>query len=81
MSYLTEILLRALTSLRACMISRLSRVTEMSPLSNIYSGGLNAIMGVKNDELYEKEYENISFRRRGYLTKIDGVKIKLVPSK
>lgn len=27
---------------------------------NIYSGGLNAIMGVKNDELYEKEYKNIS---------------------
>ncbi len=47
---------------------------------NIYSGGLNAIMGVKNDELYEKEYKNISLEE-GVTLKIDGVKIKLVPSK
>ena len=47
---------------------------------NIYSGGLNAIMGTKNDDFYIKEYKNIEFPSGTTLT-IDGVKIKLVPSK
>ncbi len=37
-------------------------------------------MGVKNDDLYEKEYKNISLEE-GVTLKIDGVKVKLVPSK
>lgn len=46
--------------------------------SNMFSGGLNAIMGVRNDGFYEKEYKNI---RLPYGTElnIDGVKVKLVP--
>lgn len=46
--------------------------------SNIYSGGINAIMGTADDGFYEKEYKNIKLPAGTTLT-IDGVKIKLVP--
>lgn len=46
--------------------------------SNMFSGGLNAIMGVRNDGFYEKEYKNIRLPYGTELS-IDGVKIKLVP--
>lgn len=48
--------------------------------SNMFSGGINAIMGVENNEFYEKEYKNIKLPK-GTTLKIDGVTIKLVPSK
>lgn len=46
--------------------------------SNMYSGGLNAIMGTANDGFYEKEYKNIKLPA-GTTLKISGVTIKLVP--
>lgn len=45
---------------------------------NMYSGGLNAIMGVSSNEMYEKEYKNIKLPS-GTTLKISGVTIKLVP--
>lgn len=45
---------------------------------NMFSGGINAIMGVANDGFYEKEYKNIKLPE-GTTLSIDGVKIKLVP--
>lgn len=47
---------------------------------NMYDGGLNAIMGVKDDDFYIKEYKNIELPEGTTLT-VDRVKIKLVPSK
>lgn len=47
---------------------------------NMFEGGLNAIMGTKKSDLYEKEYKNIDLAE-GVTLKVDGVKIKLVPSK
>lgn len=47
---------------------------------NMYSGGLNAVMGVNEDEMYEKEYKNLNFKSGVTLT-ISGVTVKLVPSK
>ena len=46
--------------------------------SNMYSGGLNAIMGTANDGFYEKEYKNIKLPAGTELT-ISGVTIKLIP--
>lgn len=45
---------------------------------NMYSGGLNAIMGTANDGFYQKEYKNIKLPE-GTTLKIDGVTIKLIP--
>jgi hypothetical protein len=51
---------------------------------NMYSGGLNALMGDKEANagaaLYEPEYKNIELPQ-GTTLEIDGVKIRLVPSK
>lgn len=44
--------------------------------SNMYSGGMNAIMGVANDGMYEKEYKNISMPDGVVLT-ISGVTVKI----
>lgn len=46
--------------------------------SNVYTGGINAIMGVANDGFYELEYKNIKLPT-GTTLSIDGVTIKLVP--
>ena len=46
--------------------------------SNVFSGGINAIMGIANDGFYEKEYKNIKLPE-GVELKIDGVTVKLVP--
>ncbi len=48
--------------------------------SNMYSGGINAIMGKPAGDFYEVEYKNIDLPKGTELS-IDGVKIKLVPSK
>lgn len=49
--------------------------------SNLYSGGLNAIMGVDAKfDIYEQEYKNIEFPN-DVILEIDGVKINLIPSK
>lgn len=45
---------------------------------NMFTGGINAIMGTANDGFYEKEYKNIKLPT-GTTLSIDGVKIKLVP--
>lgn len=45
---------------------------------NMFSGGINAIMGVKNNGFYEKEYKNIKLPYGTELT-ISGVKVKLIP--
>ena len=47
---------------------------------NLLYGGINAIMGAKKSDFYEKEYKNIVLPA-GTTLKVDGVKIKLVPSK
>jgi len=46
--------------------------------SNMYSGGLNAVMGVADDGFYEKEYKNIKLPQGTELT-VSGVKISLIP--
>lgn len=46
--------------------------------SNMFSGGLNAVMGVQNDGFYEKEYKNIKLPAGTELT-ISGVTVKLIP--
>lgn len=49
--------------------------------SNMYSGGINAIMGVGNEycgDLYQKEYKNIKLPT-GTTLKVKDVTIKLVP--
>lgn len=46
--------------------------------SNMYSGGLNAVMGVKDDSFYQKEYKNIELPS-GTTLKISGVTVKLTP--
>ena len=48
--------------------------------SNMFSGGLNAIMGTNNDGFYELEYKNIKLPVGTTLT-IDGVTVRLTPSK
>lgn len=45
---------------------------------NMFEGGLNAIMGTANDDMYQKEYKNISLPQGTTLT-ISNVEIKLVP--
>ncbi|MFV0394914.1 MAG: hypothetical protein ACK5LC_11055 [Coprobacillaceae bacterium] len=45
--------------------------------SNMYDGGLNAIMGI-GDDFYEVEYKNITFDNATTL-KISGVEIQLIP--
>lgn len=47
--------------------------------SNMFSGGLNAIMGTNNDGFYELEYKNIKLPVGTTLT-IDGVTVRLTPS-
>ena len=44
---------------------------------NMYSGGINAIMGVSGDSMYEKEYKNIELPN-GTTLNIDRVTIKLI---
>lgn len=46
--------------------------------SNMFSGGLNAMMGTTDPEWYETEYKNIKLPK-GTTLSVDGVKIKLVP--
>ena len=48
--------------------------------SNMFNGGLNAIMGTNNDGFYELEYKNIKLPAGTTLT-IDGVTVRLTPSK
>lgn len=45
---------------------------------NMFSGGLNAIMGVSGGSFYEKEYKNIKLPKGTTLT-VSGVTIKIVP--
>jgi len=47
---------------------------------NMWSGGINAIMGVGNDDMYQKEYKNIKLPK-GTTLKISNVKIKLTKVK
>ncbi|MCI1965857.1 MAG: hypothetical protein LKJ17_06975 [Oscillospiraceae bacterium] len=47
---------------------------------NMYSGGLNAIMGTTADDMYQKEFKNIVLDNGVQLT-ISGVTVKLEPSK
>ncbi len=47
---------------------------------NAFEGGINAIMGTQQDDMYEKAYKNVSFPSGTVLT-VDGVKIELIPSK
>ncbi len=48
--------------------------------SNIYDGGINAVMGVDDSYgLYEKEYKNIELPQDTTLS-ISGVEVKLTPS-
>jgi len=47
---------------------------------NMYEGGLNAVMGVKADDMYQKEFKNIVLSKDVKLT-ISSVTIKLEPSK
>lgn len=44
---------------------------------NSFEGGINAIMGIDNDSIYEKEYKNITLKNKIGLH-ISGVTIKLV---
>lgn len=46
--------------------------------SNMYSGGINAIMGTADDGFYQKEYKNIKLPY-GTELRIKGVTIKIVP--
>lgn len=46
--------------------------------SNMFSGGINAVMGVENNGFYEKEYKNISLPKDVTLT-ISRVTVQLVP--
>lgn len=45
--------------------------------SNIMSGGINAIMGVGSNEMYQKEYKNIKLPK-GTELKITNVTIKMI---
>ena len=47
---------------------------------NILKGGINAIMGVKPDEMYQKEFKNIVLSK-DVTIKVSNVTIQLVPSK
>ncbi len=51
--------------------------------SNLYDGGINAIMGTEDQnelmDMYEPEYKNIDLPEGTTLT-IDGVQVQLVPS-
>ena len=51
---------------------------------NMFSGGINAVMGIVSDptfaDMYEQEYKNISLPE-GTTISIDGVEIQLIPSK
>lgn len=48
--------------------------------SNMFSGGINAMMGVGDSEFYAKEYKNIKLPNKTTL-KIDGVTVKLIRKK
>ena len=45
--------------------------------SNIFNGGISAIMGIADDEFYQKEYKNISLPNETTLS-IHDVTIKLI---
>lgn len=47
---------------------------------NMFEGGLNAIMGIKTNDMYIKEFKNADLKS-GVTLKISGVTVKLVPSK
>ena len=51
--------------------------------SNLYDGGINAILGTEDQnelmDMYEQEYKNIDLPEGTTLT-IDGVQVQLVPS-
>ncbi|WP_313292571.1 hypothetical protein [Faecalispora jeddahensis] len=47
---------------------------------NMFAGGLNVIIGEKEDSLHITKFENASFEKDNTLT-ISGVTIKLIPSK
>lgn len=47
---------------------------------NLFDGGINAVMGTKKSDFYEPSYKNVELPN-GVELKVDGVKIKLVPSK
>ena len=47
--------------------------------SNLYEGGINAIMGTDNPSMDETEYKHITLDE-GVILTIDGVQINLVPS-
>lgn len=47
---------------------------------NMFDGGLNSIMGTDSDDMYEKEYKNVSLPE-GISLSVEGVTVKLVPSK
>jgi len=49
--------------------------------SNIYDGGINAMMSVNNEEYYSTEYKNVTLKESGTLSISNGVRIKLVPTK
>jgi hypothetical protein len=46
---------------------------------NMYSGGINAIMGTKNEDMYQKEFKNIKLPK-GTTLIISDVTIKLTPT-
>ena len=46
--------------------------------SNMFSGGINAMMGIRNSEFYEKEYKNIKLPEGTTLKVFNGVTIKLI---
>ena len=46
--------------------------------NNMYSGGINAVMGTANDDFYHLEYKNIKLPK-GTELNIDGVTVKLTP--
>ena len=46
--------------------------------SNMFSGGINAVMGTRNSDFYEKEYKDIKLPYGTELT-VDGVTINLIP--
>ncbi len=49
--------------------------------SNLFSGGINAMMGVSGGEFYETEYKNVNLAKTVELTISNGVTVRLVPEK
>ncbi len=48
--------------------------------SNLFDGGINAIMGTQNDDFYIKEYQNIDLPD-GTTLSIDGLEVRLVKTR